>query len=113
EPMPGFRPVYMANKHRLARGHDKMAKLGESPYRRKRRRIVMSCIRLAAPLLVALALASCPAIRRLVPFYHGLWPIDVYSPYKPGESRALVPFGLGFSQIQQAIFWPHSPTSLL
>src|SRR5674476_632419 len=49
-------------------------------------------------------LCGGPAIRRLVPFYHGLWPIDVYSPYKPGESRALVPLGLGFSQIQQATF---------
>ena len=29
--LPGFRPVYMANNRRLARGRDKRADTGESP----------------------------------------------------------------------------------
>jgi effector-binding domain-containing protein len=52
----------MANKRGLARGHDKMAKAGESPDRRKLRRNVMSCPRIAAPIVFALILATGSAM---------------------------------------------------
>ena len=62
--LPGFRPVYMANKRRLARGRARMA-----ANRRDRRTSTdgepsMSCLRLAAPVMlaVALALAAGPAL---------------------------------------------------
>jgi effector-binding domain-containing protein len=60
--LPGFRPVYMANKQRLASGHDKMPFAGESPDRRKKRRNSMSYTRLAARMAVVLALATSPAL---------------------------------------------------
>jgi effector-binding domain-containing protein len=47
----------MANKHGLAIGRDKMPLTGESPDRRKRWRMPMSCTRFAARMTVALVFA--------------------------------------------------------
>src|SRR5258708_8519468 len=55
--LPGFRPVYMANKDGLTRGHARMrSNAGESRDRRTRRRTVMSPLHLAAA-VIALAFA--------------------------------------------------------
>src|SRR6476659_8645445 len=54
--LPGFRPVYMANKHGLARGMLECGSMLAPPDRRKRRRTVMSPLKLA-PTVIALMLA--------------------------------------------------------